>query len=32
MVTTAIVTGHSETGEVYLYTWFYLSHTLAGNL
>ncbi|KAL5252999.1 hypothetical protein ACHWQZ_G015682 [Mnemiopsis leidyi] len=24
------MSGHSETGEVYLYTWFYLSHTLAG--
>ena len=26
----AFITGKSETGEVYLYSWFYLSHTLAG--
>ena len=30
MVTNSCFPGNSNTGEVYLYLWFYMSHTMAG--
>eukprot|EP00116_Pleurobrachia_bachei_P010907 sb/3471169/ len=30
MVTDTTLPGNSDTGEVYLYLWFYMSHTMAG--